>query len=124
MYLRQIMGQDIEPYKSVELVEEYRQYWKPKKIRVILLAESHVYTCDEDRQITLPQIPALPGYPTEYAKFVYCLAYGERQFTENNLHPQRDGTPQFGKYSTVVIIKLLIKMISSQFCQKQTTKKE
>jgi len=91
------MGHDMEPYESVALVEKYRQYWKPNKISVILLAESHVFTSDENRQIIIHQLPALPSYPTEYAKFVYCLAYGERQLTENNSHPQRDGTPQFWK---------------------------
>ena len=91
------MGRNIQSYESVALVEEYRQYWKPNKTKVILLAESHVFTRDEDRLITLPELPHLPGYPTQYAKFVYCLAYGERQLTGNESHPQRDGTPQFWK---------------------------
>ncbi len=91
------MGDNIKPYESVVLVEKYRQYWKPNKIRVILLAESHVFTRDEDRQIIISQFPDLPGYSTQYAKFVYCLAYGERQLTKNNSHPQRDGAPQFWK---------------------------
>ncbi len=95
--LRGIMGENIEPYASVALVEKYRQYWKPKKIRIILLAESHVFTSDHDREIALSQIPELAGYPTQYAKFVYCLAYGERQLTKNKLHPSKDGTPQFWK---------------------------
>ncbi len=95
--IRQILGNDIEPYESVALVERYRRYWKPTTIRVVLLAESHVFTSDEDRQIIVPQLPDLPGYPTQYAKFVYCLAYGERQLTGNKQHPKRDGTPQFWK---------------------------
>jgi hypothetical protein len=93
----QILGNDIEPYESVALVERYRQYWKPTKIKVILLAESHVFTSDEDRRILFQPRPDLPEYPTQYAKFVYCLAYGERQLTPNISHPKRDGTPQFWK---------------------------
>jgi hypothetical protein len=95
--IRQILGNDIEPYESVALVERYRQYWRPTTIRVILLAESHVFTSDVDRQIKIPQLPELAGYPTQYAKFVYCLGYGERQLTGDNSHPKRDGTPHFWK---------------------------
>ncbi len=62
--LRKILGHGIEEYDSVELVEEYRQYWKPEKTRVVLLAESHVFTRYADRLITIPQIDSLPGYPT------------------------------------------------------------
>lgn len=95
--LRKILGDGIEEYESVELVEKYRQYWKPQRTRVVLLAESHVFTRCADRLIAIPQINRLPGYPTQYAKFVYCLGYGEKQLTGNALHPRRDGTPQFWK---------------------------
>ncbi len=95
--IKEIPGNDIEPYESVALVEEYRHYWKPAKTRVILLAESHVFTSDEDRRILIPQRPDLPSYPMHYVKFVYCLAYGEKQLTGNPSHPKRDGTPQFWK---------------------------
>ncbi len=93
----EILGEHTEPWESVRLVETYRRYFKPEKVRVVLLAESHVYTTDDDRKISIPAVPELPGYPTEYAKFVYCVAYGERQLTGNALHPKRDGTPQFWK---------------------------
>lgn len=101
-----IVGEDIEPFASVELVDRYRQFMKPDVVRVVLLAESHVFTNDADRAITLPRIPELPGYPTEYARFVYCLAYGEPQLTLNAHHPKRDGTPQFWKifYSCLNLI--------------------
>jgi hypothetical protein len=62
-----------------------------------LLAESHVFTSDEDRNVTILPIAELPGYPTQYARFVYCLGYGEKALTNNRLHPKRDGTPQFWK---------------------------
>lgn len=98
--IRQVIGKNIiEPYESVSLVERYRQYWKPDNdnVRIILLAESHVFTSDNDRLIGMPLIENLPGYPTEYAKFVYCLAYGERELTENPAHPIGYGTPQYWK---------------------------
>jgi len=66
-------------------------------VKTLLLAESHVFTSHADRAIALPWIPELPAYPTDYAKFVYCLGYGERQLTGDPAHPRRDGTPQFWK---------------------------
>jgi len=95
--IKKILGADIEAPESVQLVEAYRQYLKPDNVKVLLLAESHVFTSDADRKIAIPPIPALPGYPTHYARFVYCLGYGEKNLTENASHPARDGTPQFWK---------------------------
>ena len=92
-----ILGDRIEPLESIQLVEAYRRYWRPEKVRVVLLAESHVFTTDSDRLISIPAIEELPGYPKQYAKFVYCLGYGERDLTKSQLHPRRDGTPQFWK---------------------------
>ena len=95
--VERILSSHIEPLESVQLVEEYRRYWKPEKVRVVLLAESHVFTSNEDRRIVIPHIDDLPGYPSRYARFVYCLGCGERTLTKNPNHPPRDGTPQFWK---------------------------
>lgn len=100
--LSKLLGSDFghpESYESIKLIEEYRQYWRPSnKINVILLAESHVFTTDIDRQFSLNPIDSLPNYPKQYAKFVYCLAYGEDSLTVGNNHPAaRDGTPPFWK---------------------------
>ncbi len=93
--IQNFLGSDIEPFGAVKLVEEYRQYWKPEIVKVVLLAESHVFTTLNDMDIHFHT--SLAHYPTQYAKFVYCLAYGERQITDNHEHPGRDGTPQFWK---------------------------
>ena len=95
--LQNVLGNQIEPFESIELIDEYRQYFKPAQVKVLLLAESHVFTSDEDTSIRIPPISGLKGYPTKYAKFVYCLAYGERSLTKSKSHPKRDGTPQFWK---------------------------
>jgi len=94
--VRSIVGSDCEELASVQLVESYRRFLRPNRVRVLLLAESHVFTTAEDRNIAIPPIPELPGYPTQYARFVYCLGYGERILTGDRSHP-RDGTPQFWK---------------------------
>lgn len=95
--INQILGNNAEPLESVRLVEAYRRYFKPEAVRVVLLAESHVLTSDEDRRIAILPIDNLPGYPTQYARFVYCIGYGERDLTNDPHHPRRDGTPQFWK---------------------------
>ncbi|MGB1949834.1 MAG: hypothetical protein ACPHQ9_03595 [Marinobacter sp.] len=95
--IREILGEHAEPLESVELVETYRRFFKPEKVRCVLLAESHVFTHDSERQIPILPVPGLPGYPEQYARFVYCLGYGEKHLTESENHPRRDGTPQFWK---------------------------
>ena len=95
--INKILGSNAEPLETVRLVETYRRYWKPETVRVVLLAESHVFTSDGDRRIAIPPIDDLPGYPRQYARFVYCLGLGERDLTNDPHHPIRDGTPQFWK---------------------------
>ncbi len=91
------LGEGIEPFESVELVEKYRQFWKPKNVKVLLLAESHVFTSNKIRTIKIPSIKGLEGYPTDYARFIYCLGLGEKELTKSVIHPSRDGSPQFWK---------------------------
>lgn len=76
--IKKILGDNTEPLDSVELVEAYRRYFKPEKVRVLLLAESHVFTHDSERQIPMLAVPGLTGYPEQYARFVYCLGCGEK----------------------------------------------
>lgn len=95
--IKSILGDDTESLESVQLVEAYRRFLKPEKVRVILLAESHVFTHDEDRKIPMQPILGFHGFPEQYARFVYCLGYGEKSLTKSKQHPKRDGTPQFWK---------------------------
>ncbi len=55
-----VFGNNVEPLESVQLVEKYRRYFKPYTVRIILLAESHVFTSDKDRQVAIPRINELP----------------------------------------------------------------
>jgi hypothetical protein len=93
--IRPFLGDVVESWESVVLVDQNRQYLKPETVRVVLLAESHVFSSDKDRRIAIPPIDDLPGYPKQYARFVYCLGNGERDLTNDPYHPRRDGTPQF-----------------------------
>ncbi len=86
-----------ESLPTAELVHRYREYWKPEKVKVLLLAESHMLTPDAERR-QFAHIPRsdLPNYPTDYARFVYCLGYGERSLLLPGNGPA-SGTPQFWK---------------------------
>lgn len=91
----------IDSFEAVREVEAYRQFWKPNRTSIVLLAESHVYTDQVDfgRQLNqkyMQQI--LPGYPNRFVRFVYCLGYGEDSLL-NGASGERSntGTPQFWK---------------------------
>lgn len=83
----------------VKKVEEYRQFWKPARNNVVLLAESHVYTNETDFATeckkSLLEI-LFPNYPSRYVRFVYCLGYGENELLSRRLE-DNPGTPQYWK---------------------------
>lgn len=92
--LQNVLGESIEPISAVRLVEEYRDFWRPKDVKVILLVESHARTSEQDMRLFFDV--GLSGYPMHYCRCVYCLAYGEPALTTSPDHP-RDGTPQYWK---------------------------
>lgn len=70
----------VDSFDVVKQVEEYRQFWKPKRLNVLLLAESHVYTRDEEYALECNkdfQDYFIKNYPTHFVRFVYCLCSGE-----------------------------------------------
>lgn len=91
----------IDSLHVVKQVELYRQFWKPKKINIILLAESHVYTDNKDYNIKckfsiLDQI--IKNYPLNFVRFVYCLGYGENELLNGIVTGRKNtGTPQYWK---------------------------
>jgi hypothetical protein len=68
----------LEHFDVIELVAKYRTYWKPENVKVVLLAESHVYTqkLEMNSKINLVH-KDVDGCFREYVRFVYCLGYGE-----------------------------------------------
>jgi len=84
----------LDSFEVVKEVEKYRQYWKPKgRIRVVLLAESHVRTqavqfnhmLDRKKLSDL----GLEGYPEHFVKFVYCLGSGENELLSAPMYPPK-----------------------------------
>ena len=39
---------DLDSFEVVKEVDRYREFWRPEKPHVILVAESHVHTCNQD----------------------------------------------------------------------------
>ncbi len=74
-----IQGFSPDSLKVVKTVINHRNYWKPLQVRTLLLAESHVYTADEECSIKLnyPDHDDFSELPAEFVRLVYCLGYGE-----------------------------------------------
>lgn len=99
---------NLDSYNVVREVDKYRNYWRPTQTNVILLAESHVFTSDEDFKTKIDYSgykELLPDYPEGYVRFVYCLGYAEHSLLKNTLLNKnlRLGTPQFWKIFTVCV---------------------
>ncbi|NER10033.1 hypothetical protein SAMN06265375_101436 [Muriicola jejuensis] len=92
----------IEDFIVVKLVEDYRNYWKPKEIKTILLAESHVYT--EKNLIRTRHCLNISGYPKGYVRFVYNLAYGQSNILNEPLD-KNTGTHQFWNLFNQIVDK-------------------
>ena len=82
----------MDSLKVVKQVEEYRQFWKPKKTNVVLLAESHYYTKKQDYEIKCSRLildKLISNYPTNFVRFVYCLGYGENELLNTPIKNNR-----------------------------------
>ena len=76
-------------------VAEWRDCWRPAKVRVLLIAESHVAEQEGDMAVRV----CIPGraqdaLPSSYCRLVYCLGYGESELCNPN-PVQNSGTWQF-----------------------------
>ena len=88
-----------EPESAIAAVDGHRQYWRPIRTRLILLAESHVYTTATEVARKVKPPVALPvDQPDSFVRLVYCLGYGEDAFLDQPVtSPRNAGTPQFWK---------------------------
>lgn len=97
--LSTLLGPEAEPIAVLVRAEEHRHYWRPDPVKVVLLAESHVYTTTDElaRTISLPS-SAPADLPRGFVRLVYCLGYGENRLLNRPIEtPQNSGTPQFWK---------------------------
>lgn len=103
-----LLGSNIEPLDVLRRTEEHRSYWRPSRVKVILLAESHVYTTAEElsRTIALPA-SAPSDIPRGFVRLVYCLGYGENWLLDRKIaRPPNTGTPQFWKILFSCVIRI------------------
>jgi hypothetical protein len=90
---RDIIGREAECLAVAIEVERLRLAWQPKRVQVVVLAESHVWTSRDEIRSRVCQPN---GKETGFARFVYCLGYGEKDLVKPALS-QNNGTPQFWK---------------------------
>lgn len=61
-------------------VAAWRGAWRPKRVRAMLLAESHVAQRDGDlRTRVRTDWTGIGDLPSQYVRLVYCLGYGESE---------------------------------------------
>jgi len=69
-----------EDFAACWAAECHRQFWKPERVRLTLIAESHVYTDSDDLKAQIrPDLlpPEAAAASTQYERLIYCLAYGD-----------------------------------------------
>lgn len=90
-----IIGENkIEPLEVAVEVERLRQDWRPQNVRIVLLAESHVWTSlkELNRRVRVPS-----RGESGFVRFVYCLGYGESSLVHPNHGLKNSGTWQYWK---------------------------
>ena len=73
-----------ECFEAAVVVEHLRSMWRPEHARIILLAESHVWT---SRTEALSQVRQPDGAVTGFARFIYCLGSGEPTLVDPPFRP-------------------------------------
>ena len=90
-------GEGVKPESAVYLkaVDNWRQAWRPKKVRILLVAESHVAEQEGDLEVRVkPPRGLRKKLPSQYVRLVYCLGYGEDSLCSQPPKPN-PGTRQF-----------------------------
>ncbi len=89
------LGARPESARYLEAITAWRNAWRPKRVRVLLVAESHVGEHPGDDRISvLPMRWINRPLPNRYVRLIYCLGYGATEIC--SAVPQSNaGTPQF-----------------------------
>lgn len=87
---------DSRPY--LEGIRAWRQVWRPEKVRVVLVAESHVGEQPGDLRVRVRRpVGIRKSLPEQYVRLVYCLGYGLDSLCKPCSRPPKpnSGTKQF-----------------------------
>jgi len=78
-------------------VQEWRQAWRPSRVRVLLIAESHVAEApgDDEVSVRVPRQAYPEALPTGFVRLVYCPGYGNNAVCSAAPPYGNPGTPQF-----------------------------
>ncbi len=98
-HLFDLIGPGAESLEVLKRAEQHRAFWRPERTRVVLLAESHVFTESSELASELrPAAGGPPGLPRGFVRLVYSLGYGENESLTRPIDsPPNKGTPQFWK---------------------------
>lgn len=55
--LAKLLGSNVEGVEVLRRADEHRAYWRPEHVRVVLLAESHVFTTPQELALTIASPP-------------------------------------------------------------------
>jgi len=85
-----------ESGEYLERISAWRREWRPRRVRFLLVAESHVaeQAGDVSVQVALPASLRTVSLPAGFCRLVYCLGYGESQICHPSPQTNR-GTWQF-----------------------------
>jgi len=89
------LGARQESASYLQAVAAWRHAWRPERVRLVLLAESHVGEHPGDSRIAVMPLRWIGrSLPDPYVRLIYCLGYGESSICTRP--PESNGgTPQF-----------------------------
>lgn len=93
-----LVNQTPESDEYLLRVDAWRQAWRPDRVRVLLVAESHVREAagDLDIEVQFPPSDRSEGPPSPgYCRLIYCPAYGEDGLCRPRAPASNRGTPAF-----------------------------
>ncbi|MEO0947142.1 MAG: hypothetical protein AAFY11_03180 [Cyanobacteria bacterium J06641_5] len=100
--LAEVPDWEPEPLAAAIAVEAYRWAWRPECLKIILIAESHIYTSADDlalsantNQLSAASRDAVRLGPQQFARIIYCLGYGEPELLAGSPSRRNAGTRQF-----------------------------
>jgi hypothetical protein len=98
------LGARQESASYLQAVAAWRDAWRPERVRLVLLAESHVGEHPGDSRIAvMPMRWVGRSLPDRYVRLIYCLGYGE-----SSICTRRNPTPGLRSSGTSSVRLLLV----------------
>jgi hypothetical protein len=88
------IGVGTESGAYLKAVRDWRRAWRPERVRVLLVAESHVAEHSGDDAVRVHTACQPANMPDRFVRLVYCLGYGESWIC-NPTPAKNGGTWQF-----------------------------